>query len=195
MNRDLQGARPGSSPSARKRPVFVIYPVPSSVEPHEPRDRPGRPPGRPGSEGGRGPLEGGLRGGRPVLTGAIMSPGRQAVTVERLLREEGAELRLELAAGGASIKTREVTDPKDQKPGHALTGFMEMVRPGCLQVFGRSELSYLNTLDDKARAAIGDKIAQLVVPCLVITNGLPVPEELRAACETHALPLLTTSHS
>lgn len=124
-----------------------------------------------------------------------MSPRRQAVTVERLLREEGAELRLELVAGGASAQKREVTDAKVQKPGHALTGFVEMVRPGCLQVFGRSELSYLGTLDDKARAAIAEKIAVLQVPCLVATSGLPVPEELREACERNGLPLLLTAHT
>ena len=124
-----------------------------------------------------------------------MSPRRQSVTVERLLLEEGGDLGLHLVAGAASAKTREVTDPKVQKPGHALTGFVEMVRPGCLQVFGRSELSYLATLDDKARAAIAEKIAALFVPCLVITNGQTIPEELRLACAHHGLPLLVTSHS
>jgi len=33
------------------------------------------------------------------------------------------------------------------------------------------------------------------VPCRVITNGLPVPEELKTACDEHGLPLLLTSHS
>jgi HPr kinase/phosphorylase len=121
-----------------------------------------------------------------------MSPRRQAVTVERLLQEEEELLRLELVAGARSADRRTITDSMVQKPGHALTGFMEMVRPGCVQVFGRSEISYLATLEDRARATLSEKLAMLAVPCLVVTNGLVIPDELSEACDRHGLPLLTT---
>ena len=123
-----------------------------------------------------------------------MSPKRSALTVERLLREDGEGLDMELVSGGASIDRRSITDTKVQKPGHALTGFVEMVRLGSVQVFGRSEMSYLGTLADEARATLCEKFAALSVPCLVVTNGLEIPLALQDACERHALPLFRTTH-
>lgn len=124
-----------------------------------------------------------------------MPRGGPSISVNRLLRDEAAELRLELLAGKAGLLRREVCDPKIQKPGHAMTGFVDLVKPGRLQVLGRSEISYLRTLDDASRQALAEKFAGLGIPCLVVTNGLEPPEELRRECERNELPLLRTPHA
>jgi HPr kinase/phosphorylase len=124
-----------------------------------------------------------------------MTRTRPRLAVDRLLREEAENLRLELLAGKAGLLRREVAEVKIQKPGHAMTGFLDLVKLGRLQVLGRSEISYLRTLDDHARAALTAKIASLAIPCLVVTNGLDPPAELREACERQDLPLLRTPHS
>jgi HPr kinase/phosphorylase len=124
-----------------------------------------------------------------------MGPKRHALAADRLLREEAKELRLELVAGKAGLLQREIEEPKVQKPGHAMTGFVELVKPGRVQVLGRPEMSYLRTLTPKARASLCDKIASLSIPCLVVTNGLDAPGELEQSCERSELPLLRTPHS
>jgi HPr kinase/phosphorylase len=124
-----------------------------------------------------------------------MAPKRHALAADRLLREEARELRLELVAGKAGLLQREIEETKVQKPGHAMTGFVDLVKPGRVQVLGRGEIAYLRTLTPKARSSLADKIASLSIPCLVVTNGLDAPAELVNACERSELPLLRTPHS
>jgi HPr kinase/phosphorylase len=76
-----------------------------------------------------------------------------------------------------------------------MTGFVDLVKTGRVQVLGRAEISYLKTLDDAARAALCEKIAALPIPCFAVTNGLEIPGELRESCERRELPLLRTPHS
>jgi HPr kinase/phosphorylase len=123
-----------------------------------------------------------------------MTRERPTLAVNRLLREEASELRLELLAGKPGLLRREISELKCQKPGHAMTGFVDLVKPGRVQVLGRAEISYLLTLDDPNRALLADKIASLSIPCLVVTGGLEPPVELKDACERNELPLLRTAH-
>ena len=51
-----------------------------------------------------------------------------------------------LTAGADGLASRHITNPRIQKPGLALAGYLPYVKPGRLQILGESEYAYLDTL-------------------------------------------------
>src|SRR4030088_755722 len=116
-----------------------------------------------------------------------------SIKVETLLKDQDFALRLELLAGQAGLDRR-VVSSRIQKPGSALSGFTEHIHKDRLQVFGNTELSYLETLKpeeqrDRIRALFG-----LPISCLIVTKNLPVSEMLRREATAARVPLLRSSH-
>jgi HPr kinase/phosphorylase len=116
-----------------------------------------------------------------------------SIRVGTLLNDSQFDLRLELLAGETGLDRR-VVSSRIQKPGLALSGFTEHIHKDRLQVFGNTELSYLETLKpeeqrDRIRALFG-----LPISCLIVTKNLPVSEMLRREANDARVPLLRSSH-
>ena len=111
--------------------------------------------------------------------------------VRALVGKEAAALRLRLRAGkkglGHSILLSRV-----QRPGLALTGYTEYIRYGRVQIMGGSEVSYLEKLRSRPRAAILERLCRCPISCFVVTKGLEAAPELLRAAERHGIPVLTT---
>ena len=115
-----------------------------------------------------------------------------SIPVRDLLSEPAAHLHLVVRAGVAGLDRR-ITWPRIQKAALAVTGHIEAVRPGRVQVLGKSEVTYLETRGTRKRAAIIRKICSSApITCFLITRSLTPPEELLAEAERHAIPVLLT---
>jgi HPr kinase/phosphorylase len=78
------------------------------------------------------------------------------------------------------------------RPGMALMGFLENFDTGCMQVFGKSEVSYLTQLStDEQELALG-RVAELKPPLLFITSNLQVPQSIIDYATEFKIPLLRT---
>ena len=116
--------------------------------------------------------------------------GKEQVLRVLDLIEVGAEfLGLELLAGDGGLDRR-IEVPRIQKAGLAMTGYVDFVGAGRIQVFGRSELAYLATLDGSRREPILRRLCQRPIPCIAVTRELEPPAELVALCREHDVPLL-----
>ena len=63
-----------------------------------------------------------------------------------------------------------------QKPGLALAGFTEHLHPERVQVFGNTEISYLNTLAEATqREALKKLFSDQDLACVVVTKDLELP--------------------
>ncbi|MEM9491483.1 MAG: HPr kinase/phosphorylase, partial [Myxococcota bacterium] len=110
----------------------------------------------------------------------------------QLLGDAEDELELSVRAGHTGLE-REVTVPRIQKPGLALTGYAEQLHQGRLLVLGGTEVGYL--------ASVADAMVELAVAtvmasnpaCIVVTRGLEAPSVLARACEERAVPLLVST--
>ncbi len=109
----------------------------------------------------------------------------EAIPVERLLTERRlASLDLEVAAGSSGLANRLITNPRIQKPGLALAGYLEYVKPGRLQILGESEYDYLATFaGDEANSRL-KRLTELDIPCIVSTKSAQPPEAVLAMKET-----------
>jgi HPr kinase/phosphorylase len=79
-----------------------------------------------------------------------------------------------------------------QKPGLALTGFLEYIHPGVIQILGKSEITYLNERPVMERTRILSQLCRQGGTCFVITSGMDAPPELLEEARRHRVPLLGT---
>ena len=115
------------------------------------------------------------------------------IAVGRLLREPRlAPLKLRITAGKDGIESREIFNPRIQKPGLALAGYLPYVKPGRLQILGESEYSFLETLGEEVAADRLIGIVDLEVPCLISSKGNQPPQRVIDRCNERNVPLLTT---
>ena len=118
----------------------------------------------------------------------------EAIPVERLLTEERlAHLDLDVAAGSGGLAKRLITNPRIQKPGLALAGYIPYVKPGRLQILGESEYDYLGTFAGEEAEARLLRLTELDIPCIVSTKGARPPKAVLAAADSGGMPLLVTA--
>jgi HPr kinase/phosphorylase len=118
--------------------------------------------------------------------------------VADLLRERQKELELALLAGAKGVR-RQVTVSEINRPGLALSGYLDYFPSERVQIMGLGEHTYMGTMTPAHRLQVLEKVvAYKNLPCVVVTRGIkPHPEVLRAA-ERVKLPVirsgLTTAH-
>ncbi len=95
------------------------------------------------------------------------------------------------AARAGSIRARS-HNPRIQKPGLALAGYLPYVKEGRVQILGESEYSYLETLGDDVATDRLSGIVDLEVPCLISTKGQQPPAPVIDGCNQREVPVLTT---
>jgi len=115
-----------------------------------------------------------------------------SVQVADLLHENEYNLNLELVAGKKGL-IKKITIPRIQKPGLALTGDTSNLHSGRVQVLGKSEITYLQSLPKKKLMQIIEKICKVDLACMVVSRGNPIPEELAQQAETNQIPLFSTN--
>ncbi|MBI4161011.1 MAG: HPr(Ser) kinase/phosphatase [Acidobacteria bacterium] len=107
---------------------------------------------------------------------------------EDLLSAEAAFLQLELVAGRRGLPHR-ITSHRVQKPGLALAGFLQSIRPGRVQILGASEITFLSRLPAKRRIVSIRGFCRAPVAAVIVTKGLEVPAALREAADRAGIPL------
>jgi HPr kinase/phosphorylase len=123
----------------------------------------------------------------------VQNTDRPYIHVSELLSEKAASLNLQLITGKEGLSKR-INFPKIQKPGLALTGFTEYVRPGRVQILGESELAYLRQMDPAKRREVLHQLCSVDIACFIITRGMLPTEEILAEAEKHQIPLMVTPY-
>jgi HPr kinase/phosphorylase len=116
-----------------------------------------------------------------------------AIRVGALLDDKKFDLRLSLVAGRQGL-SRRVSSSRIQKPGLVLAGFTEYLHKERVQVFGNTEMSYLETLPRERALEVLRNFFSQDIACLVVTKGLDVPAEMTAAADAAGIPILRTTH-
>ena len=123
-----------------------------------------------------------------------MTARQDQVTADHLLREGHlASLDIRIVAGGSGV-SRTITNPRVQKPGLALAGFLDYVKPGRVQVIGFSEAQFLATLPPATAAERIAGLVDLEPPLIVVSKAMEQTAGLfAAACDRKGVPLALTA--
>src|SRR6266849_4140870 len=93
--------------------------------------------------------------------------------VADLLRERQKELELALLAGAKGVR-RQVTVSEINRPGLALSGYLDYFPSERVQIMGLGEHTYLSTFSPAKRAETLRRVLSYSkkLPCVVITRGI-----------------------
>lgn len=118
--------------------------------------------------------------------------------VADLLKEKQSDLELVLLAGAKGLR-HEITVSEINRPGLALSGYLDYFPSERVQIMGLGEHSFLLTLPTTQRLEVLQKVlAYKNLPCVVLTRGLKPHAEVIRTADRFKLPLLrsglTTAH-
>lgn len=104
-----------------------------------------------------------------------------------------AHLDFRVVAGEGGLDSRTIRNPRIQKPGLALAGFLPYVKPHRVQILGQSEYDYLKTLFPLDVTERLIKVVEAHVPGIVSTKGNRPPDDVLQRCNELGVPCITTS--
>ena len=106
--------------------------------------------------------------------------------------ESGRErLHLDVVVGGEGLR-HEVLEPMCNRPGLALTGFSGCFAWRRLQVIGRAEQAYLESLPSDERIARVKALIHRGAYCIIFANGMQVPDGLEAEAAAAGAAVMRT---
>lgn len=116
----------------------------------------------------------------------------EPLPVRKLL--EHADLDLEVIAGEEGLD-RAIRRPDLNRPALELAGFFDQWQPERVQVLGTGEMAYLRGRLQSGKVKENlDRIFAYRPPCVVITRGMDVFEEIIHYARKHKVALFRTSH-
>ncbi|MDX2473341.1 MAG: HPr(Ser) kinase/phosphatase [Candidatus Krumholzibacteria bacterium] len=114
------------------------------------------------------------------------------VTVQRIYRELKESLLLELLAA-LPAEPIVVSAADVHRPGMALMGYANNFLPSRIQVFGESEMAYLNTLDTTAQCEAVERVLGLDPPVIFVAMDQTVPEAIISLARQKKFPLIRSA--
>jgi HPr kinase/phosphorylase len=116
------------------------------------------------------------------------------LTIGDLLKEQGERLRLELIAGEKSVG-RKILVADLNRPGLALSGFLDHFRAERVQVFGAGEQAYCSKSEPKKLVeSLSAMLSASEMPCIIVTHNAPMPPALVQVCKKHGVPLIRSAY-
>ena len=110
------------------------------------------------------------------------------VRVEALYDQEQRALQLQLVAGQEGLK-RKITVPEAQRPGLALSGYLQGYAHKRILIFGKVELEYLRDLESSQCKRRLRPLITEATPAIIVTRRYRPPAELLALCDELQIPL------
>ncbi|MBI2092414.1 MAG: HPr(Ser) kinase/phosphatase [Deltaproteobacteria bacterium] len=115
-----------------------------------------------------------------------------AIPIVKFFNDSAQELKLSLVAGKEGFG-RKILIPCIQKPGLALAGDTSTLYNGRIQVLGKQEIKFFNSLTKEKKKEVADLFSKVEVTCFVVTCDNIIPDEIKNACTKSNIPLFKTS--
>ena len=114
---------------------------------------------------------------------------KKSISIGFLLEANKERLKLTSLTGEIGL-SKEISDKNVHRPGLALAGYVQLFRYDRVQIFGNTEMRYLEQLEPEARRKSLETIFQFDMPCIFVTNNNPVEEVLLNIARDHNVPVL-----
>ena len=108
------------------------------------------------------------------------------------LKQLVADCDLEVINKGADFDTREVNISDVNRPALQLMGFYDNFDVSRLQILGRAETTYLESMEHEQRRKVFDDLFRCEIPALIVARGIEIMPEIMESAEKHGRTLLRT---
>lgn len=107
------------------------------------------------------------------------------VRTEDLLKD----FDLELIAGKSGIH-REIVKSDISRPAFEMTGFFEYYPAERLQLIGKTEMAYFNSLSDEEQLERMENLCSDITPGIIVSRGMYIPEIMIEVAERTGVPVI-----
>ncbi|HEX3073156.1 MAG TPA: HPr kinase/phosphorylase, partial [Ignavibacteriales bacterium] len=90
---------------------------------------------------------------------------RDCITVDFFYHRVKDKFKLELYTDNSGFE-RQITEQNLHRPGLALAGFVDLFSYSRIQIFGNTEMQYLEKVDKNERITSLTRIFQFNIPCI-----------------------------
>jgi HPr kinase/phosphorylase len=118
-------------------------------------------------------------------------PHQPTTSVRVLEQVPEQRLKLTLLAGAEGLDST-ISSPRIQRLGLALSGYVDYLHDGMVQLVGQTESNYLKTLSQDARKSAIDQVFTRNLSCLIVTGNLKPPRALLDNCSRFNVPIFQT---
>jgi HPr kinase/phosphorylase len=119
---------------------------------------------------------------------------REFITVQFFYDQTKERFKLRKVTESEVDPEKLISEKDIHRPGLALAGYVDLFTYNRDQVFGNTEVMYLEHLSDAERQSTVERFCSFDVPCIIVTNDNRIPEELLDACERQNIPLFVTPY-
>ncbi|MEC8691729.1 MAG: HPr(Ser) kinase/phosphatase [Verrucomicrobiota bacterium] len=119
------------------------------------------------------------------------SKQKNTLSVGEFYKKNRQELGLSLQGSDVGFN-RLIKEPTINRPGLVLAGFFTYFAFRRIQVIGNSEKSYLKNLPKDQRIKHFTNLCSRKIPCIVISRGYELPDDLLEIAEKHQISVLKT---
>jgi len=118
---------------------------------------------------------------------------KESITVSFLYECNKERLQLTTLNGAVGFDNL-ISDKNLHRPGLALAGFVDIFAYQRVQIFGNTEIAFLEHLAPEARKAAFETLFKFAIPCIVITNNHTLESELLNIAAAHNVPVFQTPY-
>jgi HPr kinase/phosphorylase len=117
---------------------------------------------------------------------------KKSITVGGLYEACKTRFKLRLLNGEVGFD-HQIKDKNLHRPGLALAGYVELFTFDRVQVIGNTETKFLNSLSPEKRRHAFTKLLEFKIPCIILTDGNKLPDDLLNAAAQKQIPVFSTT--
>ena len=103
------------------------------------------------------------------------------------------ELELEVVMASSDFEELTITNSQVNRPGIQLSGFFEHFPNKRLQIIGKTESIFLNSMDKDVRRERLEGIMSRDIPCLIFTQGQEIEDYVVELAKKHDKTLIRST--
>jgi len=119
---------------------------------------------------------------------------KESITVEFFYEQCKTRFKLEKLSPAPIPPDKIIIDKDIHRPGLALAGYVELFTHDRVQIFGNTEMKYLNQLTPEKRIETLTRFFSFNVPCVIITNDNHAIPEIKFLADQTNTPLFCTPY-
>lgn len=117
---------------------------------------------------------------------------KESITVEFLVEQLRSTVAVPVTVLEKGDPGRLVVESNLHRPGLALAGYVELFTHQRVQILGNTENQYLKQLSDKERRVAFNNLIQFPIPCLFLTHGNEIDDDLAGMAHDNGVPVFST---
>ncbi|MEO0094819.1 MAG: HPr(Ser) kinase/phosphatase [candidate division WOR-3 bacterium] len=114
------------------------------------------------------------------------------ITAKTLYEEKKKDFSFEIITGEKYLADRLITSCDIFRPGLALAGYTGYFLSERIMIIGKTETSYLKTLNKNTKAKRISTIMKLGTPCVIVTKKLKIDKKFIEEANKRKIPILRT---